>query len=222
MNLDAITRIAERKIQEAIDEGKFEDLPGKGAPLNLDEDMSLPFSVRMTNQVLKNANVLPEWIQIQKDIHDEKTALESLKSKLIRENQKWNSRLENLPDASLSLQAYAAWFAKSRALVLKHLKSVNTSILKFSLVAPSTASAFRTYKVEEEMENFDRNFTYRTPQTDLPEPELTQEEPKIRLRAKSLYASGSPSKVFSKAASLLGLGKKQMGSTDTESEESDS
>ena len=220
MNLDAITRIAERKIQEAIDEGKFDDLAGKGQPLNLDEDRSLPFSVRMTNQVLKNANVLPEWIQIQKDIHEEKAALEALKSKLIKENQRWNSRLASLPEADPSLQAYTAWYARSCALVLKHLKSVNTSILKFSLVCPSTTEGFRSYKVEEEMASFELTFPYRTPEIELPEANLPKEEASIRSKAKRRYENGGGAlQGWTKAASLFGFGKSAKASDEDLSED---
>ena len=220
MNLDAITRIAERKIQEAIDEGKFDDLPGKGQPLNLEEDMSIPFSVRMTNQVLKNANVLPEWIQIQKDIHAGKAALEALKSKLIKENQRWNSRLASLPEADASRQAYTAWYARSRALVLKHLKGVNTSILKFSLVCPSSSEGFRSYKVEEEMGNFDLTFPYGTPEINLTEANLPKEEAEIRQKARGRYDQGGGAlQGWSKAASLLGFGKASKASEEDSCED---
>jgi Domain of unknown function (DUF1992) len=33
--MDPLTAIAERRIQEAIERGEFDDLPGKGKPLDL-------------------------------------------------------------------------------------------------------------------------------------------------------------------------------------------
>lgn len=162
MNLDAIAGIAERKIQEAREEGAFDNLPGKGQPLNLDEDFSLPFEVRMTSKVLKNANVLPEWIQIRKEIDIEKEAIAKLREKLVSENRTWNAKLASVSADSPSLRAYALWFAKSRDLYLKHLKSLNTTILKFKLTAPSTAEPMFSYKIDVEMENFDSEFPYRT------------------------------------------------------------
>ena len=50
-------RIAERKIQEAIEEGAFDDLPGKGQPIDLDDDPMTPPHLRLSNRVLKNAGV---------------------------------------------------------------------------------------------------------------------------------------------------------------------
>src|SRR5437763_1892288 len=38
IDADVMARIAESKIQEAIDEGKFDNLPGKGKPLVFDDD----------------------------------------------------------------------------------------------------------------------------------------------------------------------------------------
>ena len=35
---EVIARVAERKIQEAIEEGKFDNLPGKGKPIVFEED----------------------------------------------------------------------------------------------------------------------------------------------------------------------------------------
>ncbi len=162
MILDAIAGIAERKIQEAREEGAFDNLPGKGQPLNLDEDFSLPFEVRMTSKVLKNANVLPEWIQIRKDIDTEKESIAKLREKLTHENRTWSVKLASVSADSPSLRAYAHWFAKSRDLYLKHLKSLNTTILKFKLAAPSSAEPMFSYKIDIEMEKFDSEFPYYT------------------------------------------------------------
>ena len=162
MILDAIAGIAERKIQEAREEGAFDNLPGKGQPLNLDEDFSLPFEVRMMSKVLKNANVLPEWIQIRKDIDTEKEEIAKLREKLTRENRRWTAKLASVFADSPSLRAYALWFERSRALYLNRLKSMNTTILKFKLTAPSSAEPMFSYKIDFEMGNFDSEFPYRT------------------------------------------------------------
>ena len=43
-----IELIAERKIEEAMQEGKFDDLPGKGKPLPLDEEWFAPPELRQS------------------------------------------------------------------------------------------------------------------------------------------------------------------------------
>lgn len=62
-------RIAEEKIREAQRTGAFDNLPGKGKPLQL-EDMSwVPEDLRIGYLILKNAHVLPPEAELRKDIH---------------------------------------------------------------------------------------------------------------------------------------------------------
>jgi len=62
-------RIAEERILDAQQAGAFDDLPGKGKPLNL-EDMSwVPEDLRIGYHILKNAHVLPPEAELMKDIH---------------------------------------------------------------------------------------------------------------------------------------------------------
>lgn len=215
INLDFIGRIAERKIQEAMDEGKFDNLPGNGKPIVFDEDMMTPPHLRMANRILKNANVLPEWIQIQKDIAAERQEIGDMRARLMRENRKWGTRLAELPATHGAVQHYAEWHVKSRAAYLRHLKSVNTSILKFLLAAPSSAQPFTPYKIEVEMESFDADFPTRTPQVPFTEVEL-EEESRLKSIARARYQSGGsgPVRGWKKAASLLGLGANAPDETD--------
>jgi Domain of unknown function (DUF1992) len=52
----ALLYLAERKIEVAIERGEFDDLPGAGQPLDLDDiDPMLPEELRMAWRILKNA-----------------------------------------------------------------------------------------------------------------------------------------------------------------------
>ena len=54
----ALEIIAERKIEEAIERGEFDDLPGAGQPLDLDDlDPSLREELRLAYRILKNAGM---------------------------------------------------------------------------------------------------------------------------------------------------------------------
>lgn len=64
-----IERLAEQRILEAQRNGEFEDLAGKGKPLELADYSSLPEDLRMAYHLLKNANVLPPEAELLKDIH---------------------------------------------------------------------------------------------------------------------------------------------------------
>ena len=62
-------RIAEERILEAQRAGAFDDLPGKGQPLRLEDLSWVPEDLRLGYMVLKNAHVLPPEAELLKDIH---------------------------------------------------------------------------------------------------------------------------------------------------------
>ena len=64
-----LQRLAEQRILEAQRNGEFDDLPGKGKPLALEDLSAVPDDLRMAYHVLKNANVLPPEAELMKDIH---------------------------------------------------------------------------------------------------------------------------------------------------------
>ncbi|SFG14791.1 DnaJ family domain-containing protein [Sporolactobacillus nakayamae] len=60
--------MAEEKIQEGLKAGAFDHLPGKGKPLVLEDLSSVPKELRTGYKMMKNAGMLPEELQIKKDI----------------------------------------------------------------------------------------------------------------------------------------------------------
>jgi len=67
LSLDAI---AERRIREAQERGEFDDLPGAGAPLELDDDALVPEELRTAYRVLKNAGFLPPEVEAHREIRE--------------------------------------------------------------------------------------------------------------------------------------------------------
>lgn len=160
MDPDTIARVAESQILEAIEEGKFANLPGKGQPLVFDDDLSIPLHVRMANKVLKNAGIVPEWVQFRRDILEERQAIRGLLTRLTAENRKRQDKLRSLALGSNHpyIVAYADWHGKSRGQYISMLKSVNTSILKFCMNAPSAVAgseAFAPYRIDVEVARYD-------------------------------------------------------------------
>ena len=58
--LSAIAFVAERKIEEALAEGQFDNLPGMGKPLELEDCSHLPPDMRMAYTILKNSGYLEQ------------------------------------------------------------------------------------------------------------------------------------------------------------------
>jgi len=62
--------IVEARIAEAQSAGAFDDLPGAGKPLNLDDDKLVPEDIRMAYRILKNAGFVPVEIEERKEAAD--------------------------------------------------------------------------------------------------------------------------------------------------------
>lgn len=62
--------IAERRIREAQARGEFDDLPGAGAPLNLDDDALVPEDLRVAHRILRNAGLLPPELEVHREIRE--------------------------------------------------------------------------------------------------------------------------------------------------------
>ncbi|MCE9594824.1 MAG: DUF1992 domain-containing protein [Planctomycetes bacterium] len=66
--MDAFERIADRKIEAALERGEFERLSGTGRPLDLDDLSRVPEDLRVGYIVLKSAGVLPEELELRKEV----------------------------------------------------------------------------------------------------------------------------------------------------------
>lgn len=64
----ALQIIAEQRIQEAFSAGEFDNLPGAGMPLELEDMSNVPEELRMAYKILKNAGCIPEEIAQRKEI----------------------------------------------------------------------------------------------------------------------------------------------------------
>lgn len=61
-------KIVEQRIREAQKKGDFDHLQGRGEPLDLAGDATVPEDLRMAHKVLKNADCLPPEIELKKEI----------------------------------------------------------------------------------------------------------------------------------------------------------
>lgn len=74
----AFDRIVEALIREAQERGEFDNLPGKGKPIDLSEYFESPEDVRMAQSVLKNAGMTSPEVQLLKEIAELRQLLASL------------------------------------------------------------------------------------------------------------------------------------------------
>lgn len=60
--------IAEKRIEEAQAKGEFDNLPGRGRPLELEDMSHVPEELRMAYKILRNAGCLPPELAEHKEI----------------------------------------------------------------------------------------------------------------------------------------------------------
>lgn len=68
--MDALSRIAERRISQAIENGSLTFDKWKNMPLPKDDDMQVPDDLKMAYKILKNAGYLPPEIEAKKEIQN--------------------------------------------------------------------------------------------------------------------------------------------------------
>ena len=66
--MSSFESIVEARIRDAIARGDFDDLSGKGRPLALEDLSAVPEDLRAGYLLLKNAGVLPEEMQLRKEM----------------------------------------------------------------------------------------------------------------------------------------------------------
>jgi len=68
-------RIVEAIIKEAMERGEFDNLSGKGKPVDLTEYFETPEEVRLVNSVLKNAGMTSREVDLLKEVAELKQIL---------------------------------------------------------------------------------------------------------------------------------------------------
>ncbi len=81
-----IQDLIERKIEESIAKGEFDNLPGMGKPLDLKDDSFVPDDLRMAYRVLQNAGVKP--VEVEMKIELEQLRKRYLEDTSLDESQK--------------------------------------------------------------------------------------------------------------------------------------
>ncbi len=67
--MDIFGRIAEAKITAAMERGEFDDLPGSGRKLELDDLSRIPPHMRAGYRLLSNAHVLPPELEARREMY---------------------------------------------------------------------------------------------------------------------------------------------------------
>ncbi len=151
MNWD---RIIEKKIREAQEEGKFDNLRGHGQPLNLDENPYEDPAWQMANHLLKENGFRPEWLE--EDVALRQT-LAQARAGLARTRGWRTARLQALggredAEAVQGRLLIADEWARAVARFCDALAQINKGIARLNLMVPSTRFQRLKLDVEAELE----------------------------------------------------------------------
>jgi DnaJ family protein C protein 28 len=114
--------LVERRIQEAMADGVFDNLPGEGQPLDLSRNPYLDPSLELAYGLLKNNGYTPEWIARDKEIREE---LEAARTRL---HVAWTQRQVS-PTDKTAWEAALARFEEA-------LTQLNRKIGDYNLIVP--------------------------------------------------------------------------------------
>jgi hypothetical protein len=66
--MEFFAKIAERRIMEAIENGEFENLEGKGKPISFEDETWIPEDLRIAYKILKNAGCIPPELEFRNEV----------------------------------------------------------------------------------------------------------------------------------------------------------
>ena len=128
----------EKQIREAMEAGDFDNLPGKGKPLDLSENPFEDPDVRTAHRLLRNAGFAPAFIEERKQIDSE---LEEARLKLARA---WQVYQRKGRDGESVWQRVLAEFQELAT-------GLNIRIRTLNLKVPSGAFQRRLIDVDQEL-----------------------------------------------------------------------
>jgi len=123
--------IVEQKIREAIARGEFDDLPGQGKPVRIEEYPFTPPEWRLAFKILADAGFAPDWIELDKEIRERIERWRSLAKQFAQER---DEGLDS-PWASERREARILWEHR-RTWLLKEAEEINERIELFNLKVP--------------------------------------------------------------------------------------
>lgn len=94
------------RIDEAVRNGAFDNLRGKGKPLPLDRNPYVPEDQQMANDLLKNNNLAPHWISERTAMLD---TIERLRGRLRTVSQRFQQAWHSATDEKTRHQLDESW-----------------------------------------------------------------------------------------------------------------
>lgn len=132
----------EEHIRKAIEAGEFENLPGAGHPLNLDENPFEDPEWRTAYRVLRNSGFTLPWIETRREID---RSLEAARNDI---KMAWNRWMAG--SATSEEQSLAKW-ERALARFREDIFTINERIFSYNLEVPADRFQMPVLNVEREI-----------------------------------------------------------------------
>jgi hypothetical protein len=114
-----LDKIAEARINEAIQRGELEKLPGAGKALQLNDDRHIPEELRVAYRILKNGGYVPMEIELRREITQVEQLLAGIedvaeKNRVTKKLNYLITRLSFFKGTESDLRVEAAYYEKLR------------------------------------------------------------------------------------------------------------
>jgi len=136
----------EDHIRRAVEEGKFDDLPGKGKPLKLEDDPFADPEWRLAHHMLRSSGFTLPWIERRQEIE---ASLETARAALQRSAAWCQASLANQDVSPAFVQV--EW-RKAIDLFLERVRAINQDIRSYNLEVPSERFQLRPVNGERELD----------------------------------------------------------------------
>ncbi len=139
--------LATQQIEEAIERGDFDNLPGYGKPLNLSENPNEPADMQMANRLLKNNELAPSWIIDRKTLVAEVDAVRAD----VERRLDWYRHTAVQSDDEQARSTLAADWAAQLAAWDEAIADLNRRILDLNLSLPIWRMELMRFNLDREL-----------------------------------------------------------------------
>ncbi|XP_050893037.1 uncharacterized protein LOC127098473 [Lathyrus oleraceus] len=115
-----LINVVEQRIWHSMEEGQFENLPGKGKPLKLDTNPHADPAEDTLYRILSKNGCAPEWVELNKEIRSR------ISQWRVSLKKAWANKCSG--DQSM-------WVESSEALK-SQLKEINDKVFRYNLIVP--------------------------------------------------------------------------------------
>lgn len=136
--------LIDQKIREGIEQGEFDNLSGKGEPIDLSENPFEDPDWRTAHRMLRNAGFAPAWIEERKDIEAE---LEAARNQMSRA---WTV-VQNARGTENERGARARW-EKALSSFQQQIGELNRRVAAWNLKVPGAGFHRKRINAEREIE----------------------------------------------------------------------